>query len=244
MYFCGNSKNLTYPSPVQLNQRDLPWVTSADHLGHTFNQSCSMDQEIRIKRAKYIEKTVEIRNTFSWAHPNQMIRAGDIYAGDHYGSNLWLLSSSTAEMYFKSWNTFIKLCWGVPRSTHTYLVENLLARDFLPARHQVLARYGTFFNSLLTSPNREVRLLARIVVQDKKSVTSQNVKYIEERSGLSPWDYNKSRITAGLQRAEVSVNDLWRISLLEKMFSQRTEMISRAENTSSVQTWIDSICSS
>ena len=133
---------------------------------------------------------------------------------------------------------------GVPRSTHTYWVENLLAREFLPAQHQVLARYGTFFNSLLTSPSREVRLLSRIVMQDKKSVTCQNVKYVEERSGLSPWDYSKCRIIAGLQRAEVSVNNLWRISLLEKLFLQQTEMTSRTEDASSVQTWIDAICSS
>ena len=146
-------------------------------------------------------------------------------------------------MYFKSWNTFVKLCWSVPRSTHTYLVENLLAKDFLPARHQVLARYGSYFNSLLTSPSREVRLLARIVAQDKKSVTSQNLKYVEKMSGVSPWDYGKRRILAGLKRSEVTVVNLWRVSLLEKLLIQRTEMVSRAEDTVSIQSWVDSICS-
>ena len=125
---------------VNLNGRDRPWVISADHLGHTFHQSGSMDQDIRVKLARYIDRTMEIRTAFSWDHQNQVLKTGEIYGGDHYGSNLWLLSSNTAEMYFKLWNTFVKLSWSVPRSTHTYLVENLLAKDFLLARHQVLVR--------------------------------------------------------------------------------------------------------
>ena len=176
-------------------------------------------------------------NAFCWAHPNQIIKAGEIYAGDHYGSNLWLLSCNTAEMYFKSWNTFVKLSWAVPRSNHTYLVENLLAKDFLPARHQVLDRYCTYFNSLLTSPSREVKLLARIVSEEKQSVTSQNLKYIEKLCEVSPWDFGKNRVIEGLQRSEVTVSNLWRVTLLEKLLLQREEMDSKAEDT------VDSICS-
>ena len=88
IYFFGNVRNVTYPAAVRLNGRELPWVTSANHLGHTLHQSCSMEHDIRIKRAKYIDKTTEIRNNLSWANPNQVIKAGNIYAGDHYGSNL------------------------------------------------------------------------------------------------------------------------------------------------------------
>ena len=205
------------------------------------------------KRAKYIDKTSEIRNTFSWAHPSQIMKAADVYAGDHYGSNLWQLNSHTAEMYFKSWNTLTKLfkswntltklAWGVPRSTHTYLVENVLASSFLSARHQVLGRYVTFFQSLLTSPNREVRILARIVSQDKRSVTRLNIEYVTKLSGLSPWDFNKSRIVGALQKCEVKECDQWRLPFLTKLIEQRSYKLHIVEETLSIQTWIDSICS-
>ena len=81
-----------------MNGRDLPWVKTADHLGHTLHQSGSMDTDIKIKRAKYIDRTCEIRGKFSWAEPCQIIRAAEIYAGDHYGSNLWSLCSNSAEL--------------------------------------------------------------------------------------------------------------------------------------------------
>ena len=48
LYFCGNVKNGTYPTPVKLNGRDLPWVSSADHLGHILYQSGSMDMDMKL----------------------------------------------------------------------------------------------------------------------------------------------------------------------------------------------------
>ena len=52
---------MVYPSPVQLDGKDLPWVVTADHLGHTLHQLVTMDQDAKIKRAKFIDKSVEIR---------------------------------------------------------------------------------------------------------------------------------------------------------------------------------------
>ena len=202
-----------------------------------------MDRDIKVKRAKYIDRTSEVRSKLSWANPCQILRAGDIYVGDHYGSNLWLLKSDAAESYFKAWNTFVKLSWDVPRSTHTYLVEHFLAKDFTPTRNQVLSRYVTFLHSLLNSPNREVRILARIVTQDYKSVTRQNIDYIHERSGLSPLNYGKSRIQIELPKSELSENNLWRISLLAKLLEKRQIQTTAAEDIRPTQIWIDSLCS-
>ena len=148
-------------------------------------------------------------------------------------------------MLFKSCNTFVKLSWGVPRSTHTYLVENVLASNFVSARHQVMGRYVTFFQSLLNSPNREVRILTRIVAQDKRSVTRQNIEHISNVSGLSPWDYSKSRITAELGKCEVKETVAWRLPFLCKLLDQKwcnTKKCS-TEQLDSIQIWIDSICS-
>ena len=182
-------------------------------------------------------------NTLSWAIPNQILKAGDIYCGDLHSSNLWLFTSQAANSYFKSWNTFVKLSWGVPVSTHTNLVEHLFARNFLSSRHQIMSRYVTFFQSLLNSPSREVRLMTRIVAADKKSVTSQNVAHITEISkGLSPWDYSKSRIMNELPRSPIEETDQWRFTFIEKLLLSRDEKFIACEDSTSIQQWLDALC--
>ena len=60
-----------------------------------------------------------------------------------------------------------------------YLVEGL---DQISQRNQILARYRGFFRKLLTSPNKEVRVLARMVASDKRSITCRNLIYLREVS--------------------------------------------------------------
>ena len=115
--------NVVYPPPVELDGKQLPWVVSAEHLGHTLHQLVTMDQDARIKRAKFIDRSVDIRDQLSFAHPDQILKAIEVYCCDGYGSMLWSLSSDTAESYFKAWNTAVKLVYHVPRNSFTYLVE-------------------------------------------------------------------------------------------------------------------------
>jgi len=156
MYFCGRLKNVVYPPPVQLDGKDLPWVVTAEHLGHTLHQLVNMDQDCLTKRARFIDRTVELRSQLDFALPEQVLQAVQVFCCDGYGSMLWSLNSATAEQYFKAWNTCVKLVYKVPRSTYTYLVEGFLATDYTSLRNQVLSRYLGFFQNLLASPSKEV----------------------------------------------------------------------------------------
>ena len=221
----------------------MPWVEQADHLGHVLHQSCTMDHDAAIKRAKFIDKTVELRETFSFAYPEQILRAVQVYASDCYGVMLYDLSSQASESYFKTWNTFVKLTWNVSRSTFTYIVDNVLGTNFVSLRHQVYARYVNFFQNLFKSASIEVRHLARIVARDVRSVTSRNVRLIETVSGLSPWDYSKWRIKEKLAKTEIPDNNLWRVGLLQKLLVQRQENNALCIDTKQLDGMIDSLCS-
>ena len=124
---CGRSKNVKYPAPVQLDGEDLPWVEYADHLGHTLDQSVTMDRDCHRARAKFIDKSVDVREQFAFAVPEQKLKMIQILCCDGFGSMLWNLRGNSAEQFFKSWNTSVKLIYGVPRSTFTYLVEGYFA---------------------------------------------------------------------------------------------------------------------
>ena len=40
---------------------------------------------------------------------------------------IWFKMCQKAEQYFRCWNTCLKLAWNVPQSTHTYILDNMLA---------------------------------------------------------------------------------------------------------------------
>ena len=201
-----------------------------------------MEDDAAVKRAKFIDKTVGLREAFSFAHPEQILRAVEVYASDCYGMMLYDLSSKATEAYFKAWNTCVKLSWNVPRSTYTYNVENVLAANFVSLRHQAYARYVSFFQGMFKSSSKEVRHLVRIVARDVRSVTSRNVKLIESVSGLSPWDYSKWRIKEKLTNTIVPANNEWRVGLLEKLLTLRQNKQASFDDTTQVDGMIDSLC--
>ena len=244
VYMCGRVNNVVYPDNLQLNDHVLPWVQKADHLGHVLSQQCNMETNARILKAKYIEKTIDIRETFSFAHPEQIMRAMDIFSSDCYGLMLHDLGSQSTESIFKAWNTAVKLTWNVPRDTYTYIVENLLGRNFQSLRNQIYSRYSRFFQSLLNSSSREVSFLANIVARDCQSVTAKNVKLVERAAGCSPWDYSTMRIKAGLKKPPAPENDEWRLPLLLKMLDHRRHEESLLHETENLSKMIDSLCNS
>ena len=129
--FCGRIINAKYPDPVKLDGKDLPWVEHAEHLGHQLHQSVSMDMDCNRARARFIDKTVDVRDQFSFATPKQQLQMIQVLCCDGYGSMLWDLQSEKAEMFFKSWNTTVRLVWAV---------EGFLADGQTTLRNQILAR--------------------------------------------------------------------------------------------------------
>ena len=80
MYMCGPKvQNPVYPVPLQLYGRELPWVTHATHLGHELHQECTMDMDIRMKRAIFIKNSTDIRDLFSFALPTNVLSCIQTY---------------------------------------------------------------------------------------------------------------------------------------------------------------------
>ena len=73
------------------------------------NMDCNMDQDIKHKKADFIDKSTEVRETFNFAEQKQVLSAVQTYCSDFYGSLLWNLFGEPAEQYFRCWNTCVKL---------------------------------------------------------------------------------------------------------------------------------------
>ena len=233
-----------YPNPLKLCGQDLPWVLHGTHLGHELHQLCNMDMDASMKRAEFIETSVQIRETFEFARPEEVLRAVHVYAGHYYGSMLWDLFGEKAGQLYRSWSTCVKLAWSLPHSTHTYLVEDVLAKEFPTVKQQLLGRFINFFRKLLKSQSMEVRIVANMAGRCSRATTGSNLQKIQIETGLDPWKEPAWKVRASISRAEVPAQEGFRVQYLWKLLAARQEMKSKSLDSSEVDELIDSLCSS
>ena len=243
LFMCGSLEKV-YPKPLTLFGRSLPWVEHGTHLGHEFHQSCSMDMDITKKRADFIETAVQIKETFSFARPEDILHAVSVYAGHWYGAMLWDLYGEKCAQLYRSWSTCVKLTFEVPRSTHTYLVENVLAKDFLTVKQQLVGRFTKFFERLRKSISPEVQVVANILGRCARSITGSNLKRIQQETGLDPWLAPHWKIRSKIVKSPTKQEDAFRAQYLRKLLEARFHAKEECQNTEELTSLINSLCSS
>ena len=201
---------LEKPAPLELCGRALPWVASAEHLGHRLCETGMMSRDTIEKRARFIDCSVKIRETFGYAHPAEQLAAVE-----------------KATMVFNSWKTGVKLAWEVHRGCRTYLLQQVLAPEVTSLRVNLLMRFRTYFRSLLSSPSPEVRVAALLAGRDIRSTVGSNLALLRlESGGLDPWTVSAARLKAALVRAEtapVPPADAWRVPYLRRLLQERLQ---------------------
>ena len=98
LYIVGNKHNLQKPAPLTLCGRELPFVKQAEHLGSMLTEQGSMEHDAAIKRATFICSSVEIRETFNFATPADVLKALKIHSTSFYSSCLWDLGGRRSSM--------------------------------------------------------------------------------------------------------------------------------------------------
>ena len=66
LYMVGKIRGgqIKYPVPLKLFGSQLPWVQSATHLGHILHENCTMEDDARSKRMKFISESTDVREMF------------------------------------------------------------------------------------------------------------------------------------------------------------------------------------
>ena len=203
-----------------------------------------MDKDCTRARASFIDRSVDVRQQFSFASPDLTLQMVQVLCSDGYGSMLWNLQSDSAESYFKSWNTCVKLVHGVPRSTFTHLVEGFLAKDQTSLRNQILSRYPGFYRKLKMSPSKEVRMLVQMVENDPRSTTCQNLRYLRKVSNLENAEqYSSWRIREELPQKSVPEAEKWRLGLLTKLMAMKQNQYMEVQDSKRITAMVESLCS-
>ena len=173
----------------------------------------------------------------------QKIQAIQLHCCDAYGSMLWQFGCSYSESFFKAWNIQSRLAWGVPRETHTNIVENYLCDNFRSMRKQVYTRFHSFSLNLAKSPSREVRFLFNLVKKDCRSVTGTNLVFLKDFFSCDDiLKYAKWRIEE--MHPKLEQLEPWRRSLLDTLLNARRERTHQDLNLTknSLDEMIRSLC--
>ena len=195
-----------------------------------------------MKRAAFIKNSTDTRTTFSFALPAQVLNAIMVYSAHFYGAPLWDLYGEKANQVYKSWNTCVKLVWDLPRSTHNFFVEHLLAKSFPSVRKNILVQYTSFIQRLGKSVSAEVRLMSRIAGEDIRSNTGKNCHKLKEEFKLDPCTASPAAFKKVYKFYELADAEKWRLPLLESLMKQKYEMSVCGEETEEITGLIESLC--
>ena len=142
-----------------------------------------------------------------------------------------------AGQVFRTWNTCVKLAWGIPRSSHNYFVD-FLASPLPAVKKRLLCQYVTFLRNLSESKSREVRVLAKIVSSDIRSVTARNTQFLKSVFDLDPGKDSLVKFKQKHIGHSIPEEDKWRL------VTQRSELNVCEEDTSHCQELLESLCTS
>ena len=104
----------------------LPWTDKFKHLGINLENKingCAYDMKIR--KAQYIGKNLELNQEFHFAHPATKLKLNEIYNSHYFGSVLWNLFSPGALNIESTYNKSVKVMLDLPFATHRSLIEPL-----------------------------------------------------------------------------------------------------------------------
>ena len=212
-------------APIKLNDNDLPWVDEVKHLGNILESNNSMKKDIMSKRGKFIGKLNSLSQEFFNVSPDTFMKIINIYAVSFHGSGLWDLFSSECDRLYKAWNVAVRHAFGVPNTTHRYLIESI--SNSLHPKVMLASRYCGFVKSLLSSPKYQVRVLARLCYSDHRTVMGRTLAGIDRGCDRNGGDHSlltPSNVKKRMVYFRVPEDEKWRTGFLRELLSEHLEV--------------------
>ena len=120
----------------------------------------------------------------------------------------------------------------------------MLAGPLPCIRKKLLCQFVGFCHKLRSSASWEVRVLASIADKDVGSTMSKNLRNIQLEFNMCPWSNTGHAFKKLYKDYPVPEEDNWRLPYLRKLLEQRRDMMICEEDTSTITSLVDSLCSS
>ena len=228
IYFANkNSDQKDIIEQIEVAGKKIPWAASASHVGNSLHEDGTMDQDIKVKRAQFIDDVQTLQQEFYKCHPEVQSKLTSLYCSSCYGSNTWNLFSTWANKYFTSWNVNLRLMWDLPYNTHRYFYEHLSQTRHLKVL--LLKRFLRFILSISTSDNSACKMLLYTCYRNVRSTTGANVKNIElaakEIILLENLQKSIHRVVEKLHFEQIPLTETWRIAVLKELALVKQEYL-------------------
>ena len=168
---------------IILNGDKLPWKESVKHVGTKLNSNGTMEDDIREKRAIYIQTCMNLNQEFESLPYNSQLKLLNLFNSHYTGSNCWLYNSEKFQQMMNSFNVNIRVIFSLPNNTPCWMVEELAGCRH--PRQQIYLRFVKFIDCLAKNKKPGIRSLYNTVVGDVRSLTGANIRKIKQDTEVS-----------------------------------------------------------
>ena len=199
----------------------LPWVDQLKHLGNTISNTMNGNQlDIKIKRAKYIDKNNSLLQEFHFAHPQTKVKVNNIFNNHFTGSQLWKFGSNELEKFESTYNKSIKIMYDLPVATHRFFIEPLSGVPHM--RRILVRRYLSFIENIRRSSKVSLNQLLELVQRDVRMTTGANLRLIMIMAELGRIeDLNLGKVD--FEYHKVKKIDEWKIGFVQEIVDVKQE---------------------
>ena len=179
----------------------------------------SMEQDVKVKRAIFVEESHHLQEEFFRAHPEVQSKLLALYNSSCYGSNIWNLYGPWVKKLYTSWNVSLRYIWDLPHETHRYFYEHLSECRHLKAL--LIKRFLSFVHSIVEGRHEVCKMLLYTISNNVMSVTGSNLRNIGIEAGerilLRELSGSIGRICEKIQFEKVQESEAWRIPAMKEV---------------------------
>ena len=222
----------------------LPWVDQFKHLGNTVSNIFPYsEQDVLVKRAQFISKSIELNQEFSFACSRTNVEINRIYNSHFYGSPLWDLLGKSVRSFESTYNQGIKTIFDLPLATHRRLVEPISGH--LHVRKTLISRFLGFIGQVRASKKTIPRLLLNHIGHDVMSITGKNLRNILLQTDKRDVDELGKSDVRSIKYFEIDNEEKWKATLLNEVIDARDATLHvDGFNEEEMQSLIEFLCTS
>ena len=106
----------------------------------------------------------------------------------------------------------VRHAWGVPNTTHRYLIEEISGS--LHPKVMLDSHYIGIFNSMCTNPKYSMRVMARIIGTDMRTVMGRTLHNLKLECNVNPTeDLSPALIKKSMKYSAIPEVEEWRVPL-------------------------------